>query len=124
MPILVLVLFLFTTMSCSNSARNRKWLSCSTILDTTKVIEDWDRGTYLINDSLVLFGGFHPFDTSLCDTIQLRVKPIVSYRGKLVCSLSDLYPPFKIYKAHVSDTLTVIKDGKVIFFKIPSDFCK
>ncbi len=112
------------TISCSYSSKNRKWFDCNTTIDTTEIIEDWTRGSYLINDSLVLSTGCHPFDTSFCSTIKLRIEPIVSYHGKHICGLRDLYPPFKIYKPNVSDTLTVIKDGKVIFFQIPAYICE
>jgi len=121
---LILVVLGFWFISCSKSSNNSEWFNCNTIIDTTEIVEDWTRGAYVINDSLAITPGCHPFDTSFCSTIDLRIEPIVSYHGKHICTLGDLYPPFKIYKPNVSDTLTVIKNGKVIFFKIPSYLCE
>jgi hypothetical protein len=77
----------------------------------------------VINDSLLLDASIRPFDENFCKSIKLRIEPIVTFDGEHVCGLGDLYPPFKIYKPTISDTLSVIKDGKVILFKIPADLC-
>ena len=121
---IILIIFGFISASCLNAPKNRQWFDCYTTLDTTEIVKDWTRGAYLVNDSLVLTTGCHPFDKSFCNTIDLRIEPIISYHGEHICSLADLYPPFKIYKPRVSDTLIVIKDNKVIFFKIPADLCE
>lgn len=115
---------LLTIMISCSSEKKKKWFSCSTVLsDTVKIEKDWSRGSYLVQDSLVLSAGLYPFDTAFCNTIKLRTEPIISYQGKHICSIGDLYPPFYICKPNVSDTLIVIKDGKVIYFKIPYSHC-
>ena len=121
---LFIIAIMLYMSACFRKPTNRTWFDCETVIDTTLVAEDWDHGAYLIDDSLILTTGCHPFDTNFCNTINLRIEPIISFHGKHVCSLADLYPPFEIYKPRASDTLVVIKNGKTIFFQIPDHLCK
>lgn len=107
-------------MACVQAPKNRIWFTCNTTIDTTLVMEDWERGAYLINDSLVLTTGCKPLDENFCTTIELRI----GRGGVHGCSLGDLFPPFKLYKPNNSDTLIVIKNGTVIYFEIPESHCK
>lgn len=104
---------------------NLRWLNCKDTLDTLNIRRDSERGAWKINDSLVLWSGLEPFDISLCDNIGLRNtfknSSVNSIRD---CDLSDLYPPFKVYKRSESDTLHVIKNENLIFFKFPEHLCK
>src|SRR5690606_31812599 len=91
-----------------------------TILDTTLISHDWNRGVYGINDSIILTAGLEPFDKKFCETIPLRYKPLIDPDNLYACTLADLYPPFRIYKPTVSDTLIVImENGTIAFFRIP-----
>lgn len=109
--------------SCSYDRKNIKFVNCSTIIDTTVLYHDAERGSYTVNDSLTLSAGLQPFDKRICKEIKPRFKPLF-HNGDYGCRLYDLYPPFVIVKHSVSDTLTVItKSGMVIFFQIPLDFC-
>jgi hypothetical protein len=98
----------------------REWIECDDGIDTILVSDDWVRGVYPVNDSLMLTTGMRPYDESVCDTLSSRFNYIGS---EPVCNLGDLYPPFEIYKIESSDTLYVIKDQISMPFRFPSGYC-
>ena len=100
------------------------WLDCEDFLDTVEVIQEAERGGWLLQDSLFLWAGTKPYDRTLCDSIGLRVAPIATPSGKqIACTISDLYPPFKLYKKSGTDTLYVFQNGKTLIFQIDKQFC-
>lgn len=116
---IILVNFFY---SCNR--KERSWITCETILNDTIIInKDHAHGTWLIQDSLVLTTGCHPFDSSLCQEIPLRIKPIISFHGEHICSLVDLYPPFKIIKPNKSDSIVVFYQNKIYYFRLPGHLC-
>ena len=101
------------------------WVNCNTSLDTLLIRIDAERGAWAVHDTLTLWSGIEPFNKALCDSIGVRVSAIWTPSGKeRPCSLSDLFPPFKIFKNKGSDTLYVFKDGKTLLFQIPDRMCE
>ena len=101
---------------------NRKDVPDLTIqekLDTIWVKQERQHGYYLINDSLTIYAGWPLLDSSICKTLEHRNKPIWSPSEKpYQCSISDLHPPFQVFKRANSDTIYVIKNGKVLRFRM------
>lgn len=88
-------------------------------LDTIWISNEPNHGYYEINDTLTLFSGWPLLDNRLCNTMDHRSEPIWSTSNEPYrCSISDLYPPFQVFKRAHSDTIVIIKDGKVIRFKM------
>jgi len=86
-------------------------------LDTTWIRKEPNHGFYEINDTLTLHSAYPLLDSFLCDTLTHRSKPLWSSNNDLyVCTISDLYPPFKVYKRIHSDTIFVIKHSNVLRF--------
>jgi|GEM_PF-2561877 hypothetical protein len=89
------------------------------IADTVLIDKSPIKGIYVVNDTLLLSVGLEPFDSNVCDTFDLAYNPI--NRKEYPCTLADLSPPFHIYKGSISDTLVVIKNKRVILFRIPKN---
>ena len=121
------VMIAFVTISCEfvRGDRDLRWVSCADALDSLLIQKESDRGAWKVNDSLVLSSGVEPIDKDLCDSIGVRSVTLWTPSGKeRPCDLSDLYPPFKVFKNAESDTLYVIKDSKVLLFQIPEHMCE
>lgn len=94
-------------------------LSIAEGLDTIWIRNEANHGFYEINDTLTLYSGYALLDSALCDTLSHRSKPLWSPNtAPYVCTISDLYPPFQVYKRIHSDTIFVIKNSNVIRFSM------
>jgi len=88
-------------------------------LDTIWIRKEHNHGYYEIRDTLTLYAGWPLLDTSLCGMMEHRNEPIWSpSETRYECTISDFYPPFQVFKKANSDTLIVIKAGKIILFKM------
>jgi hypothetical protein len=103
---------------------DRTHLSYETEVDSLMIKNDWDRG-YFKTSEFYISASLQPFDSVVCKNIPLRNPPIIiGDKSKYYpeCNLSDLKPPFIIYKRANSDTLTVLYRGMKLFFKIDEHF--
>jgi hypothetical protein len=104
------------------SLRQRKespQLQVSEGLDTIWIRKERQHGYYLINDTLTIFSGWYLIDEELCATLDHRSEPDWTWdKSPYKCRVSDLYPPFQVFKIEWSDTLHVFKDGKHYRFKM------
>ena len=99
-------------------------VTCAIKVDTTWVYQDQEHGFYLISDTLTLWSGMELMDDDVCDSIGYRHKAIWAPSDeKRKCRLSDLFPPFRIFKRRSSDTLFVIQEEKTFLFHIPTQWC-
>jgi hypothetical protein len=75
------------------------------------VVKPYNRGAFEdVLDTLIFSAGYKSFDPDFCALSN----------GDL-CNISSVKVPFVIYKPKANDTLHVVKDGKVTFFKVPCD---
>jgi hypothetical protein len=94
------------------------FLSCDVRLDTTLIDEPHEHGAWLVADSLILFGGFRPFDAGACASVGAGA----TRRGG-TCALSDVAPPFSVYQSGGDDTLHVVKGGRSVPFRLDEGYC-
>jgi hypothetical protein len=126
---LIIIMLIFGLGGCHffwERNESIEWVSCNIALDTIAIKTDATRGAFVLNDSLMLWPGIMPFDKRACDSISLRSITIWTPSGmeKRNCDLTDLYPPFNIFKRMNSDTLYVFKGQKTLLFQIPNHMCE
>lgn len=120
MNVVCFLLISLVLSSCWQQGPN--YLSCKDELALTRIKKDAERGGWTLHNrgESFLFAGIKPYDMSICDTIEVRLAP---YGREIDCNISDIYPPFEVYKRANTDSLIVLKDGKKIVFRIPPEFC-
>ena len=84
-------------------------LTCSGAADTMRVTGRWEHGSIRVGETFFLWGALDPYDP--LDCARLGEQP--------ECRLSDIRAPFTIAKPPGSDTLTVVKDGRSVPFRVP-----
>lgn len=117
--LLNIFIFLFLSACGEYYERESPQLTIEEGLDTLWIRNEPNHGYYEIRDTLTLFSGWPLLDSSYCDSMEHRSEPIwTSSQKPYVCTVSDLYPPFQVYKRNNSDTLFIIKDGKTVLFRM------
>ncbi|OZC02536.1 hypothetical protein [Rubricoccus marinus] len=103
-------------MSCTRP--NARDLGCDVALDTTLVDGPVEHGVWLVADSLYLFGGFRPFNPSVC-------VPLWAATGLVEgsCALAEVPVPFAVRQTGKDDTLHVIKGGQTFAFQLDEAYC-
>jgi hypothetical protein len=73
------------------------------------VVKPYNRGSFEdVLDTLIFSAGYKSFDPDFCALSN----------GDL-CSISSVKVPLSFVNQKANDTLHVVKDGKVTFFKVP-----
>lgn len=118
---LFIILILLMATSCWQQGPNH--LSCKDELELILIKKDAERGGWMLGnkEENFLWAGTKPYDMSICDSIEVRIAP---FGREVDCNISDIYPPFEVYKRANTDSLIVLKDGKKIVFRISDEFCK
>jgi hypothetical protein len=116
---LIAVILVVLIVNHRQPKRKLRWLDCNTTFDSILVTKPQRRGSFHIIDSLVLWSGYSPFDSTMCDTIA--VKGLIWSPKKVLCAIGDLDVPFVVYKPTPTDTLHVIKDNITLYFRVPCD---
>mgnify|MGYP006282423291 CR=1 FL=1 len=115
---MLLIIALFINQNTSNKESGQ--LRISDQLDTVMIRNEPEHGFYLLKDSLSIYSGSLLMDQSLCDQLPHRSKPIWTWKKNSTyqCRLSDIEPPFYLWKAQNSDTLNVSKNNQIFLFRL------